>query len=435
MSDYFLTYLWTWMEYFSAILLFDAFSARKMERFRHWIIVTSLAFLEATLLNFAAITMPNYSKIVIGLVLLFSLHRFLYTSNRMFSFYISVIFYATICCVDNCWYTMLLLMSEAQDSVTPGEMVWQNLFMHSVIIAVCFLQAKARNGKLSQATNFRWYTIPAVLSLASVLLIFFFGNCFQQGQISIQPLCVCATFITVMQIAALLLISWMEQNANFREEAISLQAKSKAQQESIEALSAAYAQQRKLTHDFRAHLSTLDGMLMQQNRDINTIQTYIHSLQSKQTERILLVNTHHAALDALLNQKALVAKNRKIDIQFSVNDLSPIKIDMVDLTVVISNTLDNAIEACEKLPETDRQIYVQALLEEDELFYAIRNKSLPVNMVANQLPASTKENPSFHGNGLQNVHTTLEKYHTLYAMDYENGWFEFATELPNTLIS
>lgn len=435
MSDYFLTYLWTWMEYFSAILLFDAFSARKMERFRHWIIVTSLAFLEATLLNFAAITMPNYSKIVIGLVLLFSLHRFLYTSNRMFSFYISVIFYATICCVDNCWYTMLLLMSEAQDSVTPGEMVWQNLFMHSVIIAVCFLQAKARNGELSQATNFRWYTIPAVLSLASVLLIFFFGNCFQQGQISIQPLCVCATFITVMQIAALLLISWMEQNANFREEAISLQAKSKAQQESIEALSAAYAQQRKLTHDFRAHLSTLDGMLMQQNRDINTIQTYIHRLQSKQTERILLVNTHHAALDALLNQKALVAKNRKIDIQFSVNDLSPIKIDMVDLTVVISNTLDNAIEACEKLPETDRQIYVQALLEEDELFYAVRNKSLPVNMVANQLPASTKENPSFHGYGLQNVHTTLEKYHTLYAMDYENGWFEFATELPNTLIS
>lgn len=423
------------MEFFSAILLFDAFSARKMERFRHWTIVTSLAFLEATLLNFAAITMPNYSKIVIGLVLLFSLHRFLYTSNRMFSFYISVIFYATICCVDNCWYTMLLLMSEAQDSVTPGEMVWQNLFMHSVIIAVCFLQAKARNGKLSQATNFRWYTIPAVLSLASVLLIFFFGNCFQQGQISIQPLCACATFITVMQIAALLLISWMEQNANFREEAISLQAKSKAQQESIEALSAAYAQQRKLTHDFRAHLSTLDGMLMQQSRDINTIQTYIHSLQSKQTERILLVNTHHAALDALLNQKALVAKNRKIDIQFSVNDLSPIKIDMVDLTVIISNTLDNAIEACEKLPETDRQIYVQALLEEDELFYAVRNKSLPVNMITNQLPASTKENPSFHGYGLQNVHTTLEKYHTLYAMDYENGWFEFATELPNTLIS
>lgn len=435
MSDYFLTYLWTWMECFSAILLFDAFSARKMKRFRHWIIVTSLAFLEATFLNIASKALPDYSKILIALVLYYFVHRILYISNRFFGLYISIIIYATMCCIDNLWHTLALLLSETLNGVFLGNALCQSMLVHGIIIVVCFLQAKARNGKLSQATNFRWYTIPAVLSLASVLLIFFFGSCFQQGQISIQPLCVCATFITVMQIAALLLISWMEQNANFREEAISLQAKSKAQQESIEALSAAYAQQRKLTHDFRAHLSTLDGMLMQQNRDINTIQTYIHSLQSKQNERILLVNTHHAALDALLNQKALVAKNRKIDIQFSVNDLSPIKIDMVDLTVVISNTLDNAIEACEKLPETDRQIYVQALLEEDELFYAVRNKSLPVNMIANQLPVSTKENPSFHGYGLQNVHTTLEKYHTLYAMDYENGWFEFATELPNTLIS
>lgn len=422
------------MECFSAILLFDAFSARKMERFRHWIIVTSLAFLEATFLNIASNVLPAYSKILIALVLYYFVHRILYISNRFFGLYISIIIYATMCCIDNLWHTLALLLSETLNGVFLGNALCQSMLVHGVIIAVCFLQAKARNGKLSQATNFRWYTIPAVLSLASVLLIFFFGSCFQQGQISIQPLCVCATFITVMQIAALLLISWMEQNANFREEAISLQAKSKAQQESIEALSAAYAQQRKLTHDFRAHLSTLDGMLMQQNIDINKIQTYIHSLQSKQNERILLVNTHHAALDALLNQKALVAKNRKVDIQFSVNDLSPIKIDMVDLTVVISNTLDNAIEACEKLPETDRQIYVQALLEED-VFYAIRNKSLPVNMIANQLPASTKENPSFHGYGLQNVHTTLEKYHTLYAMDYENGWFEFATELPNTLIS
>lgn len=258
------------MECFSAILLFDAFSARKMERFRHWTIVTSLAFLEATFLNIASNVLPAYSKILIALVLYYFVYRILYISNRFFGLYISIIIYATMCCIDNLWHTLALLLSETLNGVFLGNALCQSMLVHGVIIAVCFLQAKARNGKLSQATNFRWYTIPAVLSLASVLLIFFFGSCFQQGQISIQPLCVCATFITVMQIAALLLISWMEQNANFREEAISLQAKSKAQQESIEALSAAYAQQRKLTHDFRAHLSTLDGMLMQQNIDIQS---------------------------------------------------------------------------------------------------------------------------------------------------------------------
>lgn len=66
------------MECFSAILLFDAFSARKRNRVVHWITVTAVAFLNATFLNFAATTMPNYSKIVIVLALFFSLHRLLY---------------------------------------------------------------------------------------------------------------------------------------------------------------------------------------------------------------------------------------------------------------------------------------------------------------------------------------------------------------------
>lgn len=64
MSDYFLTYLWTWMECFSAILLFDAFSARKRNRVVHWITVTAVAFLDATLLNFAATTIHGRKEIV-----------------------------------------------------------------------------------------------------------------------------------------------------------------------------------------------------------------------------------------------------------------------------------------------------------------------------------------------------------------------------------
>ena len=147
------------MECFSAILLFDAFSARKRNRVVHWITVTAVAFLNATLLNFAATTMPNYSKIVIVLALFFSLHRLLYTSNGIFSLYISIIFYATICCMDNCWYTLLLLISEAQGNIVFGNSFFQSSLLHGVIIAVCFLQAKARNGKLSQATNFKWYTM------------------------------------------------------------------------------------------------------------------------------------------------------------------------------------------------------------------------------------------------------------------------------------
>ena len=435
LSEYLLTYLWVGMECVAAVLLFDAFSQRKKKRIVHWITVTCFAFLDATFLNLMSPNMASFGRIAIALAAYYSLHRFLYIGEPIFSLYIVTIIYATICCIDNVWFTFLTLILGIQNGTDFNQTLFSGFLVHCLMLVVCYLQLLIRKHNQNQTTNYNWYTIPAVLSAVSVLLIFFFGDCFQRGRISVLPLFVCATFITCMQIAALLLVSWMEQNAYFREEALSLQTKSMAQKESIEALSAAYAQQRKLTHDFRAHLDTLSAMLEQQPFDINAIESYIHSLQAAQTNRILLVNTHHSALDALLNQKAFVARNRSIDVQFRVNDLSAVKIDLVDLTVIISNTLDNAIEACEKLPVQDRQIYIQVILDDNELFYAVRNRSLPVDVSSDRLPATTKENPSFHGYGLQNVQTTLAKYHSVYAMDYANGWFEFATDLPNTLIS
>lgn len=115
------------MECFSAILLFDAFSARKMERFRHWIIVTSLAFLEATFLNIASNVLPAYSKILIALVLYYFVHRILYISNRFFGLYISIIIYATMCCIDNLWHTLALLLSETLNGVFLGNALCQSM--------------------------------------------------------------------------------------------------------------------------------------------------------------------------------------------------------------------------------------------------------------------------------------------------------------------
>ena len=329
----------------------------------------------------------------------------------------------------------MFLLSGVSTAIDLSDTILVSISIHCIAIAIFYLHKFIRKSKVIGPTNWQWYTVPTLLSLANILLISVFGGCFQKGQMATLPLFVCACFITFLQTAAMFLVSWMEQNAHFREEAISLRTRAQAQQESIEALSAAYAQQRKLTHDFQAHLDTLSGMLTQEPLDTGALQKYVHGLRASQTDRILLVNTHHAALDALLNQKAFVAKNRKIDIQFSVNDLSAVKINMVDLTILISNTWDNAIEACEKLPEDDRQIFVQVLLEEDVLFYSVRNRSLPVNVQPGQLPVTTKIPPALHGYGLQNVQTTLRKYSSLYAINYADGWFGFATDLPNTLIS
>ena len=435
MSEFFRNYLWTGMDYIAAVFLFDAFSERKRKNAVHWSIVTTFVFLTATFLNTSYLFMASFWQLPFVVGMFYFLHRLLYGGNKIFSFYNALIFFAMPCCVYNLMFTFSFLLAKINVYATHNVGLSLTFLEHYAIGTVCYFQKTQRKHRHTQTANWIWYSVPAALSAVSVLLIFFFRVCFQKEKISSLPLFVCSSFIICMQIAALLLVSRMEQNAHFREETIALQTKSNAQQESIEALSAAYAQQRKLSHDFRAHLDTLAAMLSQENCDVGMIRTYLHGLQTEQTKRLLLVNTHHTALDALLNQKALMAKNRGIDIQFRVNDLSAVTINLVDLTVIISNTLDNAIEACEKLPAADRQIYVQLLLEDGELFYGVRNRTLPVDLLPDRLPATTKEDPSYHGYGLQNVQTTLKKYHSVYALNYENGWFEFSTDFLNTSIS
>ena len=433
--EYLLTYLWTGMECFAAILLFDGFSERKYSPSIHWLIATCFSVLEATGLNLLDPRMASVDKVLYVCVTFFILHRILYESGLLYALYMTIIYYATICCVDNLCATFVFGLSGVSTAIDLSDEVLAAIFIHIIEILLFYLHNRIRKSKAIAATSRKLYTVPALLSLVSIMLISFFGYCYQHGQMAVLPLFVCASFIAFLQMAALFLVSWVEQNAHYREETLSLQTKAQAQQESIEALSAAYAQQRKLTHDFQAHLDTLAGMLTQEHLNRGTLQRYVQTLRSAQTDRLLLVNTHHAALDALLNQKALVAKNRKIDIQFSVNDLSAVKINMVDLTILISNTLDNAIEACEMLTEDDRQIFVQVLLEENALFYAVRNRSLPVNVQPGQLPTTTKIPTSLHGYGLQNVQTTLKKYHSIYSINYVDSWFGFATDLPNTIIS
>ena len=167
-----------------------------------------------------------------------------------------------------------------------------------------------------------------------------------------------------------------------------------------------------------------------ENGETTEASRYLNNIRTKQTTRIFLVNCHHPVLDALLNQKARLAQEKRIDIRFKVNDLSALTIDPTDITVILSNLLDNAIEASEKCD--NKQIEVRVLLENS--FFFIRNTSLPVHIINNHI-TSTKSDRSLHGFGLENVKTLLVKHNGEYVMFYDNGWFQFSAEIPTEFIS
>ena len=240
--------------------------------------------------------------------------------------------------------------------------------------------------------------------------------------------------ILTVYVVILILIDLTEKNNLAQEQQKTLNEQLRSQRANIDALSSAYATQRKMTHDFRHHIAALSGML--QGGETQQAQDYLAALQEQQTERALMVNTHNSAIDAVLNQKGYAAQKQHIDIQFEVNDLSPLQIELIDCTVVLGNLLDNAIEACLKLEEAKRRIEVSVLRDEAyadgdaKLYVSIINTSLPVHIEKDCI-ATTKLEPHLHGFGLPCAKELLRRNNAFYTMDYHDGAFQFCFEWPD----
>lgn len=111
----------------------------------------------------------------------------------------------------------------------------------------------------------------------------------------------------------------------------------------------------------------------------------------------------------------------------NLNDLSEINIGMDRMIVLLSNLLDNAIEACCR-KESDRQIFCE-IIANDTLWISIKNTSNPVK-ITNGTIATSKKQKEDHGYGLPRIQSILDQLGAEYAFDYKDGWFTFVAEIP-----
>ena len=196
------------------------------------------------------------------------------------------------------------------------------------------------------------------------------------------------------------------------------------QQESISALEQNYRMQRRNTHEFEHHMQVLRDLL---DRDeVDAAREYLHRLRKDRSIHSMRVSSNHPVIDVILNQKYQTARENGINMQIRVNDLSCLSVPTDSLVVVLTNLLDNAIEACRRL-DGYREIACSILLE-GGLYISIRNTSEPVQIVDGRIPTSKADSLS-HGFGLLSVTYVLEKLNAEYTFGYDEGWFHFAAEI------
>lgn len=135
-------------------------------------------------------------------------------------------------------------------------------------------------------------------------------------------------------------------------------------------------------------------------------------------------NTGNKSIDAILNVKYTVAKEKGIEFFLKIFIPVELPIDQCDIAVVLGNALDNAIEATERCQHSVRKIEIIMGVKKESLVIVIKNPfegSLKRNKNGNLL--STKDDFNKHGYGISSIKNVVGRYGGNVFIDEENGKF------------
>lgn len=160
-------------------------------------------------------------------------------------------------------------------------------------------------------------------------------------------------------------------------------------------------------HDWQNHMLLIRQMLSK--GDYNEAETYFSNLSGNTPEGNTFITSGCELADMMIAIKSEQMKQFNITFHFNGNLKELNRLEQVDCCVLLSNLLDNAIEANAK---TNQNRYITLVSHYTEkLFYMeIKNPSTEELHIENNWVLSNKKTDSPCGIGLLNVKAIIEKY-------------------------
>lgn len=181
----------------------------------------------------------------------------------------------------------------------------------------------------------------------------------------------------------------------------------------------------RVNHDFKHHIATVNKLISDGNQKV--ANDYLSSIDVP--ESIDYLHTPNAVLNYVLNEKIGLAKRGKIDVHYSVIcDEHCDYVDNIDVSIILGNLLDNAIEGCNEMK--DPTIHITITMDIYSCVFEIKNTSKEVK-IENGKIITTKNDKKQHGFGMLNIKKSVEKYHGDDFYGYREGVFTHVCILNN----
>lgn len=180
------------------------------------------------------------------------------------------------------------------------------------------------------------------------------------------------------------------------------------------------------SHDLRHHIRALRSFAEQQQWE--HLKDYLDAYEPHVQKRQLLQWSEHHTADAILQYYSVLAK--ELDAVYDVRLTIPPDLAFPDdeLCIILSNLLENAIDAVSRQENGIKEIYLRGSLINNCLGIVADNTFSGQIKQNNGMFLSTKR--AGYGLGLQSVQTIVEKHNGIADFSAEDGRFKTSVFIP-----
>ena len=175
-----------------------------------------------------------------------------------------------------------------------------------------------------------------------------------------------------------------------------------------------------IRHDLRNHMFSISALV--QNDDKEETLSYISDIMEDVGQKQNYASSGNIIIDSIVNFKFQEASRREIKTTQELNIPQKLGIPSFDMTILLGNLLDNAIEAASQV-EQNPYINVKLKYDKGRFLLKVDNPYTGEIKEENGRFITAKENQDNHGIGLSSIKKVLPKYNGTMSVDYSRNVF------------
>ena len=283
-----------------------------------------------------------------------------------------------------------------------------------LIFILLYRQRKKSKGNVRFPMSYCIIVVCVPLSCIYIIILLFSLRDIQMWQLMSSTIILFAMFSSVLLLYEKQMKFYSEENKRQV-----LEVQNSYYRKQMEYMISTENATRSLRHDIKNHLMSITSLA--KKNDNPAVIEYIDKLYHYFQPLVGSASSGNVVVDSILNGKLALATEKGIKVNMNVSIPVELSIHDVDITILLGNLLDNAIENFDN--EAGNAVELDMKYDKGRLFIRLTNPYSGMAQKGEGDFRTRKEDKKNHGFGLQNVHYVVDKYDGEIKIEKEDNIF------------